>query len=214
MIHSDRSRIAIIVTGVLILAVVLLGLAVQRGVFSDFDHAISAQLNFHTGQTPRWLIVVMQVISWFGGGVQRYIIVGLLAVAMWRWMGRAQGIAMGVAALSSSLVSSVMKVLFERARPDLVSHLDHVNNASYPSGHSTNAAVVYLLIAMLVPDRYKPAAYALGITMTLLTGISRINLGVHWPTDVLGGWMLGTAFALGGAIWVARTNARAGTPWV
>ena len=208
MTFLNNPRSATIVSVTLILAVVLLGVAVQQGVFTAFDHAISAQLNFHRGQAPQWLISTMQVISWFGGGIQRYIIVALLAVAMWRWMGRAEGIAMAVAALGSSLTSSGLKLLFDRARPDLIPHLDHVDNASYPSGHSTNAAVVYLLIAMLVPDRYKPTAYALGIAMTFLTGISRINLGVHWPTDVLGGWMLGSAFAIGAACWVYSTQRR------
>ena len=208
MTPINNLRSAIIFVGILLVAVIVLGLAVQHGMFVGIDHQISAVLNFQAGVTPDWQIKLMQVISWFGGGTQRYIIVGILGLVMWRWLGRAQGIAMWVAALSSALVANLMKIAFARPRPQLVEHLDKVGNASYPSGHSTNAAVVYLLIALLVPARYRTIAFVIGGVLTFLTGLSRINLGVHWPTDVLGGWMLGSAFAIGAACWVYSTQRR------
>src|SRR3546814_13180535 len=86
----------------------------------------------------------------------------------------------------------------------LIDHLDHVSSASYPSGHATSAAVVYLLLAWLAPPRWRFFAWALAAAMIVLNGFSRIMLGVHWASDIAGGTMLGAAFALLGAWWVAR----------
>src|SRR3546814_7995427 len=73
----------------------------------------------------------------------------------------------------------------------LIDHLDHVSSASYPSGHATSAAVVYLLLAWLAPPRWRFFAWALAAAMIVLNGFSRIMLGVHWASDIAGGTMLG-----------------------
>ena len=100
-----------------------------------------------------------------------------------------------------------MKLGFGRTRPDVIDHLDHVSSASYPSGHATSAAVVYLLLAWLAPPRWRAAAWTLAATMIILNGFSRIMLGVHWASDIVGGTMLGIAFALLGVWWVRRGRA-------
>ena len=97
-----------------------------------------------------------------------------------------------------------MKLFFARVRPDLVAHLDPIASPSFPSGHANNAAVVYILFIMLVPQARRPWWQFAAAAMIVLTGLSRIMLGVHWPTDVLGGWMLGTSFALGAAAVIAH----------
>jgi undecaprenyl-diphosphatase len=68
-------------------AVIALGFAVTAGRFHDFDLAVSHALNLQRGVSPDWFILVMQGISWIGGGIQRYVIVGILALALWRWRG-------------------------------------------------------------------------------------------------------------------------------
>ena len=135
-------------------------------------------------------------VSWIGGGIQRYAIVALLTAALWRWWGWGAGLAMGLTTLVSAFTSEILKIYFARVRPDLVPQLDIINNAAYPSGHANNAAVVYILFIMLVPQARHPMWQIAAAVMIVLTGLSRIMLGVHWPTDVIGGWMLGTAFAL------------------
>jgi undecaprenyl-diphosphatase len=93
-----------------------------------------------------------------------------------------------------------LKGVFDRGRPDLVPHLDMVIFASFPSGHSMLSAIVYLslggvLAQMVRPRRLKAFALAAAMLMAFLVGMSRIVLGVHYPTDVLAGWAAGLAWA-------------------
>jgi undecaprenyl-diphosphatase len=93
----------------------------------------------------------------------------------------------------------------------LVEQLDPISSAAFPSGHANNAAVVYILFIMLVPQARHPGWQLMAAVMILLTGLSRVMLGVHWPTDVIGGWMLGASFALSAAAVIAyRQHLRKG----
>ena len=113
-------------------------------------------------------------------------------------------------ATSSGLLASVfLKQLFDRPRPAPSIHGLYVYSSSFPSGHAMLSALVYLtlgaLIARLAPtSALKFYVMLIAFGLTGLVGISRVYLGVHWPTDVLAGWAAGAAWALGcGAI--ART---------
>lgn len=193
----------------LFLTVIALGFAVTAGWLHGFDIAAAHALNLEHGRSPEWLISVMWWISWTCGGAQRYIFIAILSVVLWRWWGWIAGVAMGASAWLSNYTSETLKLFFARARPDLVPQLDPQSNFSYPSGHSTSAAVVYILFIMLVPQARHPAWQATAAALIILTGISRINMGVHWATDVLGGWMLGASFALlAGAIIAWREHQR------
>jgi len=176
--------------------VIALGYAVTAGHFRAFDIAISHALNMQRGTAPDWIILLMQGISWIGGGIQRYVIVGILTLALWRWWGWGSALAMGLTTLLSAFTSEILKAYFGRERPDLIPHLFTETSAAYPSGHANNAAVVYILFIMLVPQARHPGWQLAAAFMIIVTGLSRIMLGVHWPTDVIGGWMLGTSFAL------------------
>lgn len=191
--------------------VIALGYAVTAGYFREFDTLVSNALNMQRSISPDWLILLMQGISWIGGGVQRYIIVTILTVALWRWWGWGAALAMGLTTLVSAFTSEVLKAYFARLRPDFDPHLDFVSSAAYPSGHANNAAVVYILFIMLVPQARHPGWQLAAAAMIIVTGLSRIMLGVHWPTDVIGGWMLGTSFALMAAAVIAyRRHQRQG----
>lgn len=113
------------------------------------------------------------------------------------------------------LLSTVLKSLFDRPRPQLVPHLSHVISSSFPSGHSMMAAVVYLtlggLLAGLTTSRRLRVYYlCLSVIITMLVGISRVYMGVHYPTDVLAGWSAGLVWAT--LCWmVARMMKKRGT---
>ena len=199
---NKLSNRLLIAAAALILAVILLGFAIGAGWTQVFDLRISNGLVLRVGETSPAFIVFMQGASWIGGGTPRWVIVILLCALVWHWCGPRCAVALGGASLLSNLASSLFKLGFGRARPDLIEHLDHQTSFSYPSGHATSAAVVYLLLAWLVPPRWRKAAWSLAGAMIVLNGVSRIMLGVHWASDILGGTMLGAAFALLGAWWV------------
>jgi undecaprenyl-diphosphatase len=106
-----------------------------------------------------------------------------------------------VATLGGLLISTLLKQSFDRQRPDLVPHLSHVYTSSFPSGHAMLSAVVYLtlgaLLTRLVEQRWLKI-YFLGVALllTFLVGVSRVYMGVHYPTDVLAGWTAGLVWAL------------------
>lgn len=105
-----------------------------------------------------------------------------------------------IAVAGGILLSTLMKLGFDRPRPDLVPHDSLVYTASFPSGHAMMSAVTYLTLAAMLnrvqPElRLKAYILVLAILLTLLVGLSRVYLGVHWPTDILAGWTAGAAWA-------------------
>lgn len=150
---------------------------------------------------PPWVEEMMRDFSGLGGtGV---LIAVTLAVTGFLVIGRKRhmALAMAVAVTSGMLISQTLKWGFARPRPDLVPALTRVYTHSFPSGHAMVSAVAYLTIGVLfarTPIRTALKAYLLSIAtlLTLIVGISRVYLGVHWPTDVLAGWAGGAAWAL------------------
>jgi undecaprenyl-diphosphatase len=108
--------------------------------------------------------------------------------------------------VSGVLVSAGLKELFQRPRPDLVPHGSYVSSPSFPSGHSMMSAVTYLALGALLArsqERRRLKAFFLlsaGL-LTFVVGLSRVYLGVHWPSDVLAGWTAGAVWAL--VCWLA-----------
>lgn len=106
-----------------------------------------------------------------------------------------------VAVFGGYALSASLKNVYDRERPAVVPHFDHVVSASFPSGHAMSSAVVYLTLGALLARtvaRRKEKVYVIlaAMLLTLLIGVSRVFLGVHYPTDVLAGWSAGMAWAL------------------
>ena len=152
------------------------------------------------------------------GGVTVMVLVtlvGVLAFLMHKRRWHAAILAGTV--MLADLSSEGLKLLYGRPRPDLVPHGSYVYSASFPSGHSTLSAATFLtlatLIASLEPNRgVKIMVYLLAVALVLAIGFSRVYLGVHWPSDVLAGWSLGAAWALGAWTVLLRLRKPAGAP--
>lgn len=155
---------------------------------------------------PGWVTTAAMDITALGSVTVLTLLVVFVAglfAALRRWREAAVMLA---ASGGGVLVSQGLKALFGRDRPEEAWRLVEAVNASFPSGHAMLSAVVYLTLGALVARfarKKRVKAFALGgaVLVALLVGISRVYLGVHWPSDVLAGWCLGGAWAL--AWWLA-----------
>lgn len=150
---------------------------------------------------PLWLEEAARDVTSLGSFALLSIVAGgsVLFLAL-TGRGHAAGFVM-LAVVSGVVLSSVLKSSFDRARPDLIAHQMHTLTKSFPSGHALLSAVVYLTLGSLVAvtqprRRVKLFLISASVSLTMLVGVTRIYLGVHWPTDVIGGWFLGASWAL------------------
>lgn len=98
--------------------------------------------------------------------------------------------------LSGRLLVELQKDWLNRLRPDANEHLVLAQSYAFPSGHSANALMVWVGLALLMPSRWRGPALAAAALLTVATGASRVMLGVHWPSDVIGGWSFGLFWLL------------------
>jgi undecaprenyl-diphosphatase len=150
---------------------------------------------------PRWLTEAMVDMTALGGTT---VLTAIATIATgYLLVDRKPHVAVfTVAAVGGgALVSSLLKWLYARTRPDVVEHLVGINSASFPSGHAMNSAVVYLTLAVLLARtqtdrRVRIYLIAVAMALTLTVGFSRVFLGVHWPSDVMAGWTIGGIWAV------------------
>ena len=169
------------------LAMLLLG----RGAL---DRSIYEAL--YAGGRPA-LIVVARVFTFLG---EPTVLIGAgVLVAGWLWhLGRSRfALGLLLVVLIGRGLTEAQKYWIARARPTLEPHLVIVKTSSFPSGHATSSMIFYLTLALaLAPPRWRRPAAALAVLLSLLIGISRVMLGVHWPSDVIGGWSFGLLWVL------------------
>lgn len=150
---------------------------------------------------PRWLQETARDVTALGGFtvLTLLVVVGVAMLLIHR--RRIQAGVFLAAVLIGQALAEGAKHLVGRDRPDLVPHLDQVYSSSFPSGHSAMSPIVYFTLAGILaagdPNRAaKTLLLGLAAALVLAVGASRVYLGVHWPTDVLAGWAMGTAVAL------------------
>ena len=101
-----------------------------------------------------------------------------------------------VITLAGRVLVDFQKLVIGRHRPEDQVHLVTVRDLSFPSGHAANTMIVFLSLALLVAPRYRYLAVPIALFATAAVGITRPMLGVHWPSDVVGGWAFGAAWVL------------------
>jgi undecaprenyl-diphosphatase len=150
---------------------------------------------------PPWFQEIGRDATALGGIAALTMISCIVAGYLWLTDRLRMMVLLLVSTFGGLALSLLMKQLIARPRPDFVPHLSHVYTSSFPSGHSMLSAVVFLtlgsLLTTITTDR-KVKAYFLGVAVLLaiIVGVSRIYLGVHYPTDVMAGWLAGLVWAL------------------
>lgn len=178
---------------------------VTEGDTHEIDTAIIYALHPQAadgGEGPRWLWDLARDLTSLGGVAVLTLVV--LASVIYLAMARRPRTALFVAAATSLGygMSHLLKALFSRDRPDLITHDLHLVTASFPSGHAMMSTTVYLtlgaVLARVAPvPRLKALVLGISILLSVIVGLTRIYLGAHWPSDVLAGWAAGAAWALG-----------------
>lgn len=198
--------LAFLVLAALTFAFLSLASEMMEGETLAFDRHILAGLRLASDPStpigPAWLKVAMLDVTSLGGTALLTLIT--IGAAGFLLVSRKAATAAFLAAsvTGGTILGFALKAIFERPRPDLVAHLVQVDYSSFPSGHATNSAVVYLTLGALLAGAQKDRAVriylmAVAILLTLLVGVSRVYLGVHWPSDVIAGWCVGAAWAAG-----------------
>ncbi len=199
---------------VLVLAFAFANLASE--VLEGDTHAFDLWL-LHQAQAIRaahpWVTEVMRDLSGLGSTVSLALVtvatVGYLALAL----SHRSALVVAVSVVSGSLLMVLLKNTIGRLRPDAQFAALLAPGLSFPSGHASMAAIVFLTLGSLIASTrasLRERSYILGVAalFTLLVGLSRVALGVHWATDVLGGWAFGAGWAMVWLMWVRGLGRR------
>ena len=184
---------ALLVAGLLLLC---LGAGLVGGIDFVPDVALIRELQLIRADAPTVTlaaIAITQAGSAFGtlgGGF------GAAAWLAWRHQ-RWRAAVLGATVLGERLVLDGLKLLIDRTRPSFDLHPVVTHSSSFPSGHAANSMAVFLSIALIAaPRAHRVPAVIAAVFASLLVGCTRPFLGVHWPSDVIGGWSLGAAIAI------------------
>lgn len=183
--------------------VVLATLVVRRGGLA-FDEPFSEWLRGLP--IPAWF---WEACTFLGGAILIVIgfALGLAALVSRRYR---LVVIIAIVLIGSALLTEAVKDLVMRQRP--LDPITGTNGYSFPSGHTLNSTATYGLLAVIawrsrLALALRKAAVAIGVIVPILVGLSRIALGAHWPTDVIAGWLAGTAFVALGAVLIRLTGA-------
>lgn len=205
--------VSLAVSAALILGFVGIADEVLEGDTQDIDLAVLQALRAADGTPigPGWVNEAIRDLTALGS----FSVLGLMVIAVLGYLlltgKRVMALLVLVSVIGGTLVSSVLKELFSRPRPSL-EHAAEVFTASFPSGHALISTVTYLTLGALLARvqasaRLRVYIIAIAALLSLVIGLSRLYLGVHYPTDVLAGWCLGAAWAglcLAVAAWLQR----------
>ena len=170
-----------------------------KGPLSRVDASVANWMNGWVHGRP-WLVRLLELVSWFGLPLWLGILVTVGSVFVW-WRGRRRLAAyLVVTVVGGSLVDTFVKVLVDRPRPVVDHPLDTAFGTSFPSGHAMASTLTYgaLLLVFLpvLSRRWRPVAVGAAVGIVLAVGSSRLLLGVHFLSDVVGGYVLGLAWLL------------------
>jgi undecaprenyl-diphosphatase len=161
------------------------------------DAGAARRLNETALDHPAWTDTLRFLSNWVWDPVTLRIVVALLT--LWLLHRRAWRLAAwsAVTAVAGGLIGLLVKVIVERARPSLEDPVAHAPGFSFPSGHAMTAtttfAILLLVLMPMVPRAWRAVCWGFAVLSVVGVGFTRVALGVHWFSDVVGGWLLGLA---------------------
>ncbi|MDQ3137195.1 MAG: phosphatase PAP2 family protein [Gemmatimonadota bacterium] len=194
-------------------AFLLLFAALSVSVCLEWSHALDVRLMLAIGEArPLWATRIMRVASVAGSGAVEIPLGLLISLQLARIRRRRESLGYASAVLSGWALYAVAKLVFQRARPHVIPRLMRgAGWYAFPSGHATLAPLVFGLGALIWaapwPRRTRAALLAAAAALSVLIAYSRVYLGMHWPSDALGGLLLGTGWA---GLWVWSWKREAG----
>ncbi|MGY2733353.1 undecaprenyl-diphosphatase [Sphingomonas sp. UYP23] len=196
--------LAFALTALTLLIIFYLGSEVMEGDTKAFDIAVLTRLRHATEGDAPWktaLRAAMLDLTALGDNATLVIVVAMVSGFLMLARQRQLALLLVAASATGGLLTTALKLLFDRPRPDVVAHLASFGTASFPSGHAMNSAVIYLtlagLVALAVPTlRLRVYILCCAVALTSAIGLSRLYLGVHWTTDVVAGWIAGSGWAV------------------
>jgi membrane-associated phospholipid phosphatase len=152
-------------------------------------------LSFMVSHRTPWLTAVARTLTWLGSGFLLWPVVIVAGLGLWRWRHRwLPAILPALALAGAATWSNLIKAPVGRSRPPAAFWLSHVDGASFPSQHATQALATWGMLALMVAagrrTRTRAVLVAGAALIAIVVGLTRLYLGVHWLTDVLGGWAL------------------------
>lgn len=203
--EPDRLHVRWLWLGVSFVLALLIGIGVASWVQSrgGWDRGLEWErellLAVHSNELPKALDLLFLVVPWLG---TNWTLVPLvLAPAIWLWLRRRRrtlALHLFTVLVGSSTLNFLLKFLYDRPRPDLWERRGQWQFASYPSGHAIASVAVLITVAMLL-HRFKGWIWPWFVAVLILgfSLYSRLYLGVHWPTDVVAGYAMGTVWLAG-----------------
>ncbi len=166
---------------------------------STVYHADRAAHDWFFQERQAGITSTLRAITFFGGGPGIALITGLASLVLLYFKKRATAAYLAGTAIGGIVLNSGLKLWFARTRPDLASAAVVAHWYSFPSGHAMESFIVYGALAYITlrqpwPWKVDSAVLALVLTMVVLIGLSRVYLGVHWVSDIAGGWSAGAVW--------------------
>lgn len=207
--NEPRTLLVLGAAAGLLLAFIDLSEEVLTGETHAFDRTVLLALRINGDLSrpigPHWMVGMFRDITALGSPTVITLMTAMAFLYLIVAGKRTTAFLVFLSIALGAATEKAMKLAFDRTRPDVVPHLVDVHSLSFPSGHAMLSAITYLTLAVLLAKaqnkpRIRAFVLSAGVFITLTIGISRVYLGVHWPTDVLGGWTAGSIWVMG--VWL------------
>lgn len=185
----------LLLTIIPIILFILIAIYIKAGLVSNFDNFIYGKLTSNMNDTLSNIIIF---ITHLGDTI--VVILFCFVLLLIKKTRIKFGIPISLALIISAILNNLLKIIFIRERPNIL-RLINETNYSFPSGHAMNNACLYTMIIILINKyisnkKIKITITIISIMMPIIIGLSRVYIGVHYITDVIGGWILGSTLAI------------------